>query len=194
MQLYLIRHAEPRDCLGRCFGRLDLAVDPEANASAALAVRERLPSSILQHALIYTSPLSRCAALANALACPRNAIVDPDLVEMDFGAWEGRRWDTVPREELDRWADDVWRYRPGGGESVQAVAARWHGWLERLRHGSGGAVIAVTHAGIIRIALAHAGQVVLSEFDQVRIEFGSVHQLEITDRSFAALQRMEVRV
>jgi alpha-ribazole phosphatase len=172
MQLYLIRHPEPRDGRGLCYGRLDLGVDPQAIARAAGALRQRLPAWVLQTAPIYTSPLSRCAALAQSLASPRNAIVAAELIEMDFGSWEGRRWDAVPREELDRWAEDVWGYRPGGFESALDVAARWRQWLERIRH-EGDAAIAVTHAGVIRVALAQGEARAPIEWAQVEIEFGS---------------------
>jgi alpha-ribazole phosphatase len=116
--------------------------------------------------------LSRCAALAQALASPREAIVAAELIEMDFGSWEGRCWDAVPREELDRWAEDVWGYRPGGVESALDVAARWRQWLEPIRH-AGDAVIAVTHAGVIRVALAQGEALAATEWAQVEIEFGS---------------------
>jgi alpha-ribazole phosphatase len=172
VQLYLIRHPEPRDCRGLCYGRLDLDVDPQAIARTASSLRERLPGWLVQTAPIYTSPLSRCAALAQALASPRNAIVAAELKEMDFGSWEGRRWDAVPREELDCWAEDVWGYRPGGVESARDVAARWRQWLERIRH-AGDAAIAVTHAGVIRVALAQGEARALTEWAQVEIEFGS---------------------
>jgi alpha-ribazole phosphatase len=179
MQLYLIRHPEPRACLGRCYGRLDLTVDPEAIAAAVTAVRQRLPGSLLQTARVYTSPLARCAALAHALASPRAAIAAEELIEMDFGSWEGRRWDEVPQEDLDEWARDLWCYRPGGGESARAVASRWQGWLEHLRHAHADSdqVIAVTHAGVMRVALAQSGALALGDVAQLPIEFGSVQEI-----------------
>ena len=80
---------------------------------------------------------------------------------MHFGAWEGVPWTSVPRVELDAWATDVWTYRAGGGESAAMVAARWRRWAARVaaRIAERDApVIAVTHAGLIRIALAGASR------------------------------------
>ena len=74
--------------------------------------------------------MSRCLELARELATPRKPRVSDDLVELDFGAWEGTPWEAVPRDELNAWAADVWGYRPGGGESAAMAAGRWRGLVE----------------------------------------------------------------
>jgi alpha-ribazole phosphatase len=191
VQLYLIRHPKPRDSLGICYGRLDLGVDAEAIASAAIGVRQRISAAVLLRATIYTSPLLRCVAFAQAIANPRAAIVADELVEMDFGAWEGRSWESVPRDELDQWAKDVWGFRPGGGESARAVADRWERWLARLRRSGDDCVIAVTHAGMIRVALAQTAG--MDEFVQTTVEYGSVHYLEIPNPSSASPRQARSR-
>jgi alpha-ribazole phosphatase len=105
---------------------------------------------------------------------------------MSFGGWEGRRWDSVPREELDAWAGDLWRYRPGGGESAALVARRGERWSNRIRAAAGtatgAATVAVTHAGFIRVALACAGLSSAHEFASGSIGFGSVHRIEFVER------------
>jgi alpha-ribazole phosphatase len=151
-------------------------------------VRQQIPTAVLQRSPIYTSPLSRCAALAQALANPRTAIVAHELVEMDFGAWEGQSWDTVPRHELDRWAQDLWCFRPGGGENARAVAERWKRWVACLQRSGIDCAIGVTHAGIIRVALAQTDRMARADLVQISVEFGSVHCFEIPDLS-VPLQR-----
>jgi len=179
MQLYLIRHPRPRAAHGICYGRLDVAVDATAAAAAESRVRECIPAAVLRGAAIYTSPLSRCAGLARALAGPREVLVADDLIEMDFGAWEGRAWESVAEAELDAWARDIWDYRPGGGESARSVAIRWQRWLGHLHEVRSGDTIAITHAGVIRVALERAGRLSASDFPRVPIEFSSVHRLTI---------------
>jgi alpha-ribazole phosphatase len=191
MQIYLIRHPKPLAVLGTCYGRLDAAVDADETCAAAIAVRQRLPASVLRNAPIYTSPLSRCATLARALAAPGVPIVDHDLIEMDFGSWEGRSWDTVPREQLDSWAQDLWGYRPGGGENAQAVAGRWDRFLSRLRSMNRETVVAITHAGVIRVALAQAGRRDLGELTEAPVEYGAVHALALSDCPAALARRVE---
>jgi alpha-ribazole phosphatase len=184
MQLYLIRHPQPHGASGLCYGRLDVAVDRESVVRAAATVCREIPAAVLRTAPVYTSPLARCAALARELAAPRAPIVARDLIELDFGAWEGRRWDTLPRGELDQWAGDVWGYRPGGGENARDVSRRWNRWRAILAGTSDGAAIGVTHAGLIRVALAATGQLDAVKAAAASIVFGSVHLFDL-DRATA---------
>jgi len=178
MKLYLVRHPKPANADGMCYGRLDVGVDPAVSARTLLEVRERIPADVLDRARIVTSPLSRCANFANALAAPGTAELAPELMEMDFGSWEGRYWRDVPREELDRWSRGLWTYRPGGGENAESLASRWRRWRGRSHETETEAVIAVTHAGVIRVALALSGRRRLDEMEHATIEFGSVHCID----------------
>ena len=72
---------------------------------------------------------------------------------MDFGAWEGLRWDAIPRTELDAWAADLMHARPHGGETVAELAARTRAVLGDLARGPR-PVLAVTHAGVVKAARA----------------------------------------
>jgi alpha-ribazole phosphatase len=188
MHIYLIRHPPPIGTDGLCYGRLDVAVTPQAIEDAADAVLAQIPSETLEGARIYCSPSSRCVELARRIASPREPTPAEDLMEMNFGQWQGLAWDDVPREEIDAWAKDVWRYRPGGGESAEMVADRWQRWLAQLPRNNGvtndggsndgGSVVAVTHAGVIRVALARAGQLDDNAALTAPVPFGSVHRLD----------------
>jgi alpha-ribazole phosphatase len=177
LKLYLIRHPQPTDARGRCYGRLDLAVDTAAVQSTAAAVRAQLPKQVLQNAEIFTSPSVRCVLLARELAAPRRPRIAAALVEMSFGSWEGLPWDAIPRAELQAWANDLWRYKPGGAECAAMVAERWQRWLAEVRTSLDTAV-AVTHAGVIRVALACAGQLNAQAWASAPIEFGAVYGID----------------
>lgn len=153
MALILLRHTRPVGAEGLCYGRSDLALDDSFAAESARLARDLPPV-----ARIVTSPLSRCRRLAEALAQARGlplAVVE-GLIEMDFGAWEGRRWDDVPRDELDQWSADFHHARPHGGESVSHLLTRARAALDAAMTGPA-PVLAVTHAGIIKAALAATG-------------------------------------
>jgi alpha-ribazole phosphatase len=186
MQVYLIRHPQPIEAQGLCYGRADLPVERSAVAAVAAAVRGRIPAAVLCGAPVFSSPMSRCVELAREFADLREPIVCDDLLELDFGAWEGKAWEAVPRDELNAWAADVWEYRPGGGESAAMAAGRWRAWSQALRHRAADAVLAVTHAGLIRVALACAGELSGASFASFPIPFGSVHRIVLEARAATA--------
>jgi alpha-ribazole phosphatase len=179
MHIYLVRHPPPSGTDGLCYGRLEVAVTPQAIEAAADAVSAQIPGETLEDARVYCSPSSRCVELARRIASPREPTPAEDLMELNFGRWQGLAWDAVPREEIDAWAKDVWRYRPGGGESADMVADRWQRWLSQLPRNDGGSVVAVTHAGVIRVALARAAQLDGDAALTAPVPFGSVHRLNL---------------
>jgi alpha-ribazole phosphatase len=154
MRLILVRHPQPLVAPGMCYGRTDLAVAPEQLEQTLAALRTSLPPGLP----LYSSPLRRCAELATRLSPA--PIYDERLVEMDFGAWEMRPWDAIPRAGIDAWAGDMVHYQPGGGESVLRMAERiaaFHADLLRQLGAGGGAVI-ICHAGAMRLLSAcHGG-------------------------------------
>lgn len=149
MNLLLVRHPRPLVAPGVCYGGTDLPVAEEELARVAAALRPILPA-----APVFSSPLRRCALLAQRLA--HDVVFDADLAEMDFGSWESRAWDDIARAEVDAWAADLLHYRPGGGENVLAVARRVERALGAIRaHGGKGAIV-ICHAGTIRLMAAMA--------------------------------------
>ena len=150
VRLYLVRHFQPAVAPGVCYGRSDLAVDAQLHAQALPELRRQLPGDVP----LFSSPLLRCASLANALS-PKVRF-DSRLAELDFGAWEMRPWDAIARAEIDAWAADVALYRPGGGESVFDMAQRISVFYEDLLREGVPAAVVVCHAGAIRLLAARA--------------------------------------
>jgi len=179
MQIYLVRHPRPSSINSLCYGRLDVAVEQQALIDAADSVFTHIPRQTLASAHVYSSPSSRCLALARHLAAPREPTPAEDLAEMNFGHWEGAAWDAIPRDQMDAWTADVWSYQPGGGESANMVENRWLRWLDHTRRRHIGAVVAVTHAGVIRVALAGLAHPRSSAAIEAHIPFGSVHCLNL---------------
>ena len=177
MRIYLVRHPPPIGVDGVCYGRLDVAVEEHAIDETVHSVFAQIPSQVLDRARIYSSPASRCMGLARRIAASHEPTPAEDLSEMNFGDWQGSRWDSIAREKIDAWAKDAWGYRPGGGESAEMVAMRWERWLHHVRRLES-VVIAVTHAGIIRVALARSAGINDSSVLNVQVPYGSVHCLE----------------
>jgi len=149
MRLLLVRHPRPEVDPGLCYGRSDVAAD----GAELLRVCATLPAGLPT----WSSPLQRCASLARALD-PAQLRFDARLAEMDFGAWELRSWDDIPRVEVDAWSDDLLHYRPGGGESVLDVARRVAAFRADLSREGHAAALIICHAGTIRLLCAlHTG-------------------------------------
>ena len=162
MILHLIRHPKPVVESGICYGRLDL------EAENAATVAERLRAELPPGLPVWSSPLRRCRTLAEYLhPAPQ---VDERLVEMDFGRWEGLRWDAVPRAELDAWAADIAGYAPPGGESPRALQGRALDFVASLTVPE---AVIVTHAGVIRTLLAHWQDLPPTAWPQLVFAYGS---------------------
>jgi alpha-ribazole phosphatase len=150
VDLYLVRHAQPLIAPGVCYGALDVPADLAATRQAAHALARTLPQSVQ----VMTSPLQRCELLAHTLKGLRPDLIyktDARLVEMNFGSYEGRRWDSMAQDAYDAWTANFWQHRFGGVESVADVMARVaSAWGEAVSGGK--PQVWVTHAGVIRAA------------------------------------------
>jgi alpha-ribazole phosphatase len=163
MRITLIRHPRPDVTPGTCYGRSDLALAEDAAACAA-----RLRAQLPPDAPLFTSPLRRCRDLAMALH-PRPTI-DDRLVEMDFGAWEMRAWNDIPRAEIDAWSAAPLDYAPPGGEPVAALRARVRDFIAARRHLA--EAIAVTHAGVMKLFAAEVLGLPEREWLALRFDYG----------------------
>jgi len=149
-RLWLVRHARPLIEPGHCYGALDVPADAEDTQRAARNLAQQLPVGLM----LRCSPLQRCTQLACALTALRPDLrshLDPRIAEMDFGHWEGQRWDRLGAPALDAWSADFAQHAPGGGESVEVFMQRVSSaWDEQ--QGSGMPEAWITHAGVIRAA------------------------------------------
>lgn len=164
MQIFLIRHPRPQVAAGICYGQLDLpALDVERTATR---LRQQLPADLP----LISSPLQRCRALAEALhPSPR---FEPELMELNFGEWEGRHWDQIGAEALDAWAADLLHHAPPGGESVAMLQARSITSLNALAAEGLPACVVVTHAGVMRATVGHARGLPATEWSQLKFGYG----------------------
>ena len=174
MILLLVRHTAVSGIDGLCYGRTEVALADSFPAEAA-AVRAALPPLPWT---LHASPAGRCRRLADSFGPP--VAIDARLRELDFGGWDGRAWDDLPRPALDRWCDDFVSTCPPGGESFSELAARAEAFVADLARGDASAtVVAVTHAGVIRALLAPRRGLALADAFSLAVPPGSVHSLDI---------------
>ena len=150
MTLWLARHAQPLIAPGICYGATDVAADPQATFDAAQALARVLPGGLA----VCSSPLQRCELLTQCLRGLRPDLsykTDLRLAEINFGRWEGQRWDAIPEAAYDDWTRDFGNHCFGGAESSNGVLQRVaSAWDEAQRAGRD--MVWITHAGVIRAA------------------------------------------
>lgn len=154
-RLVLVRHgATAFTEEGKYSGRGDIPLSP-LGRQQALQLGRRVAS--FQPVASYSSPLSRCTETAAAIGIP--VTVDDDLIEVDFGAWEGMTFADVRSSypsELSAWLAST-AVAPPGGESFSSVAQRVSAFTERVRATHPGQAIAVvSHVSPIKLLLRDA--------------------------------------
>lgn len=161
---WLIRHAvveaEARAFL---YGIMDVGLCPHGVATQGASYRA-LAARLPQPARWLVSPLSRTLRTAEGIFAAGYPVaplaIEPGLTEQDLGDWQGLpHADLPPKLRLP--APPFWplagEERPPGGESLVDVIARVGETLERLADEHAGCqVVAVSHGGTIRAAVAHA--------------------------------------
>ena len=161
-QLILVRHGETAlTKQGRYSGRGDVPLSDEGEAQA-MAAGGRVAGIARDVSAVVRSPLGRCVRTAELIAAEVGGIpvtVVDDLIECDFGEWEGLTFAEVqerwPRE-MTAWLEST-RVAPPGGESFEAVAARTRSALATvLRTYAGGVGVLVSHASPIKLILRDA--------------------------------------
>jgi probable phosphoglycerate mutase len=161
-RLILVRHGETeRTVQKRYSGRGDVPLTERGRAQAR-ATAARVAALAPSVAAVVSSPLSRCTATAEAVAAQVGnppVRTDDDLIECDFGVWEGHTFAEV-REgwaaELDAWLAST-RVAPPKGESFVTVAERTGRAVDRLRSAyPGETVVVVSHVSPIKLVLRDA--------------------------------------
>ena len=162
-RFWLIRHAlVEENARARLYGVQDVPLCPDTLLSEeplyrALAARLPRPATWL------VTPLSRTRLTAEAVFAggypPEPLHVEPGLIEQDLGRFQGVTHADLP-PMLTRPAHPFWPLGadevPPGGESFSTVVSRVGETMERLAQAHEGDVVAVSHGGAIRAAVAHA--------------------------------------
>jgi broad specificity phosphatase PhoE len=143
--VYLARHGETAWTIsGQHTGLTDLPLT-ERGERTARQLGERLKG--LTFSLVLTSPLQRAARTCELAGFKPLAEVDKDLVEWDYGQYEGRRTAEIRAERPD-W--ELFRDGCPGGESPQQVSVRADRIVRRARAAPGD-VLLFTSGHFLRV-------------------------------------------
>jgi alpha-ribazole phosphatase len=153
INVYLVRHGRT---IGPAAlnGHTNVAVEPKEQLDIAASINDRV-----EFKSVITSPLTRCGELATHIAHMKRVpvTVDKRLMEMNFGDYDGRSFDAIPRGEwptLEQFWQNPQMYPLPNAEMMdefnQRVTKAWQEIVERVD----GDTLIVTHGGVIRVILA----------------------------------------
>ena len=175
MKLTLVRHTSLQIGAGVCYGQSDVDV-AESFINEALITQTTL--AIIVFDAVYTSPQQRCVKLAEALNLGE-PVLDNRLMELNFGEWELRAWDSISRDIFDAWGHDYANLAPPKGETFSQLQQRGLSFLEEiLAQHPNEHIVAISLGGMIRALLAHALNMPLKGLFRFTIDYGSVTQLD----------------
>jgi alpha-ribazole phosphatase len=178
MEVYLVRHTETVCEKGICYGQSDIGIREPYDA-----IFESILSQLPQDAILYSSPLQRCAILAKHIQKNtqiESIIEDSRLMEMDFGDWELKSWDAIPREVLDPWMEDFVTVNVPNGESFVDLDYRVREFLDNsISKVHTKPIIIVAHSGVIRSILCRINNLPLQEAFKTTLDYGAVIKVEM---------------
>jgi len=147
-QIWLFRHGETDwSKTGQHTGRTDLRLN-RAGEARARAIGRRLAGR--PFALVLSSPLIRAVETCRLAGYEDGAVLADDLMEWDYGDYEGRRTVDIQKERPG-WM--IWRNGVLGGETVEAVGERADRVIARAL-GAGGDVALFSHGHMLRVLTA----------------------------------------
>ncbi len=186
LRLILVRHGEPdQSAKGRCYGSLDVGLSERGRAQ--IETKLNLVRSLGAEAL-YASPLRRASESA-AIAGPclgLKPIFSPDLQEINFGSFEGLRYEEIERtypEEYRSWMEHPAEVRFPQGESFAEMKTRVLKFKEFVRSvHSRQTVVAISHGGTNRIILAEAMRIPDEFVFRIDQAYAAINIIDYFDR------------
>jgi alpha-ribazole phosphatase/probable phosphoglycerate mutase len=177
--LDLMRHGEPVG--GRKYrGQTDDPLSENGWRQMRNAVGDHCPWQ-----QVICSPLLRCADFSRELSSRHHLPLEIDarLVELGFGAWEGRTPDEIiatDSEALIRFRRDPLKHAPPGAEPLIAFRDRiLSAWNDLLETHAGKHVLIVAHAGVIRMLVAYVLCIPLGQLFRLQVQNAGITRLRV---------------
>ncbi len=155
--IYLVRHCEtPGNAKGIFQGALDLDIS-ELGARQLEALSSRFAD--IEPDVIVASPLTRTRRTAAAIRGDRDIpiIIDPDIIEINCGVYEGRFFEEIVKADphfSEMWSQRPWEFDPPNGEKMTSAYDRiWRAVNKIAREHEGKTVVLASHGAVIRLLL-----------------------------------------
>ena len=141
---------------------------------------------------IFSSPMRRCCEFADELSKQSSLplMIDERLKEVGFGVWEGCNHQDLERDypgQREAFYNDPVNNRPDAAEPLDEFRNRVSAALNDMRASKSGHILVVTHAGVIRAALAEVLNLSDQSMYRLVVENAGISRLRYTSSG----QRLE---
>lgn len=154
--LYIIRHGQTEKNKANLLqGRSDIALN-DTGRMQAVEVRDRLLAAGIHFDRVYSSPLVRAVQTAEIVTGMAPHVIEPRLIEMDYGPYEGMDLKNPAPELMEFFRDLVHHPAPKGMEPLPHIVSRLGEFLEEIREEAAEQnVLLSTHAIAMKGALEY---------------------------------------
>ena len=173
MELFVIRHTEVNNPDNLCYGNFDIPLKDNYKLKSKRLFLN-LPENLDQ---IYSSPSKRCTDLL--ISQNKKFIKKKELQELNFGDWEGKKWDQIDQIELSFWMEDYVNRSPKNGEKMIDLFNRVISFTYSIYLLSLDNVLFVTHSGVIRAILSEALEIDLNDIFKIDVIHDEIYRFEI---------------
>ncbi len=182
--VFLVRHGVTDwHAERRVLGHRDVGLNPTGLEQARIVAASLKDLPIGE---VISSPMLRAVQTSEIIAEQYGIEIarDPRLADFRVGKWEGMAYeDVLVSPEYQRFVADPMSERIPGGEDLQQIRDRAIGAVEQAIGDTpaGESVAIVTHAGIVRVVLAHYLGSNLANYHRLRVSPGSISVLSFAD-------------
>ena len=177
MEIFVIRHTEVYNPENLCYGNFDIPLMKNYK-NKSKKIFDNLPKDLDK---IYTSPSKRCTDLIKSMNLKFSEITE--LRELDFGDWEGKKWDEINQIDLNIWMLDFINNSPKNGEKMIDLYNRVIQFTESIVDLNFSKILFVTHAGVIRALLSNALNISLKDTFNIQINHNEIYRFKINQQN-----------
>ncbi|MEM0083814.1 MAG: histidine phosphatase family protein [Candidatus Methanomethylicia archaeon] len=197
MKILLIRHGETEWNVERVFrGRKDIPLSKIGRKQAELLGKYLRDIDIN---VVYSSPLKRALETAEYIVeyhdKPVEIIVDDDLIDINYGSWEGKSEDEVKEiygELYEEWINNPHLVKFPNGESLEDVRSRLMRFIGKIVRGIEGNIAIVSHRVVLKVMICMLLGLDNSKFWNIRIDCGGITIFEYKDNKFILVKHNDI--
>ena len=190
-KIILVRHGETEWNVGEVFrGRIDVELNETGIREAELLAKYLSDSRITA---IYSSPLKRALRTAEIIASHHDVKVEiaPELIDCDFGEWQGLSLQTVAdryKQLYAKWVKNPHLVKMPAGESLDDVRRRAVRLVDSLLAKYEGTIVLVSHRVVNKVLICALLALDGSHFWNVRIDTAGITIFTYEDGKFVLIK------